>query len=195
MIRKGQVFEYENALYKVIEDPIITKPGKGGAFVQLVVHDIDSGRKINFKFRTEDRINIVNIFTNKATYLYNDGEIAYFTNDYEYELKKIEHSEFLSNETEENLNIYYNNQTSHDNKIVDIMTYDNRIIDVKISNELHAIVISNNGSVIKIKPIYLNDNKYEYAIKGPTFIAQNEIIVFNRETNEYIRRFDTFSKK
>lgn len=194
-LKKGNIFKYENEIYKVIEEPAITKPGKGGAFVQIVAHNIHNKRKVNIKFRTEDRVEHVSIFINREVYLYDDGNTAYFTNNIEYDLKNIELYQFLTNNNDDEMDEYLNrNPNSPDNKIVEISSYEDNIIEIKLLNEVVGKIISNNGSEIKVCPLNDDYKNFEYTIKGPGFLQVRENIIFNKDTNEFIRRLNSYNK-
>ena len=44
---------------------------------------------MEFKLSTSDKVEMVDIIHKKHTYLYNDGDIAYFDDDIEYQLKDM----------------------------------------------------------------------------------------------------------
>lgn len=51
-IKVGNILEMENKLWKVLKTEH-TKPGKGGAFVQVELKDISHGTKRNERLRSE----------------------------------------------------------------------------------------------------------------------------------------------
>ena len=54
-LTKGNVVEIEGKLMQVLST-FISKPGKGGAFIQLELRDIRNGNKDNMRFRTQETI-------------------------------------------------------------------------------------------------------------------------------------------
>ena len=54
-IRPGWVIEYNGKPCSVIKIQIIT-PGKGGAFIQVDMRDVETGVKTNQRWRTADTV-------------------------------------------------------------------------------------------------------------------------------------------
>ena len=61
-IKVGNILEINNKLWRVLKIEH-TKPGKGGAFVQAEMKDINDGTKRNERFRSEENISL---FLNSA---------------------------------------------------------------------------------------------------------------------------------
>ena len=54
-VRVGNILEFENKLWKVLKIEH-TKPGKGGAYVQVELKDVHAGTKKNERFRSNENI-------------------------------------------------------------------------------------------------------------------------------------------
>ena len=52
-IKVGNILEFENKLWKVLKLER-TKPGKGGAYIQVELKDINLGTKRNERFRSDE---------------------------------------------------------------------------------------------------------------------------------------------
>src|SRR5919112_2011978 len=62
-IRPGNILEYEGGIWKVAKIQH-TQPGKGGAYMQVEMKNLQDGRKTNVRFRSADTL----VFMDKDTY-------------------------------------------------------------------------------------------------------------------------------
>lgn len=72
-IRVGYVIEHKGRKWLVTKTEHV-KPGKGGAFVQAEMKDIQSGTKTNERFRSSETVERVYMEDRDYQYLYNDGQ-------------------------------------------------------------------------------------------------------------------------
>lgn len=70
-IRPGMVIEYEGRQWGVLKIQLIT-PGKGGAFIQVEMRDIETGNKTNTRWRTADTVEKLDVRQIDCTYLFQD---------------------------------------------------------------------------------------------------------------------------
>ena len=83
-IRVGWVIAHNGKRYSVTGITKV-KPGKGGAFVQAELRDVDSGAKGGERFRAEDKVEKLMVEDIKCQFLYNDGTDCHFMNLSDYE--------------------------------------------------------------------------------------------------------------
>ena len=83
-IRPGNILEYERGIWKVAKIQH-TQPGKGGAYMQVEMKNLQDGRKTNVRFRSADTIERVRLDTKDFQYLYKDGEHLVFMDKDTYE--------------------------------------------------------------------------------------------------------------
>ena len=83
-IRPGNIIEYEGGIWKVAKIQH-TQPGKGGAYMQVEMKNLQDGRKTNVRFRSADTIERVRLDTKDFQYLYADGEMLVFMDTETYE--------------------------------------------------------------------------------------------------------------
>ncbi len=80
-IRPGNILEYEGGIWKVAKIQH-TQPGKGGAYMQVEMKNLQDGRKTNVRFRSADTIERVRLDQKEYQYLYEDGEsLVFMDND------------------------------------------------------------------------------------------------------------------
>jgi elongation factor P len=83
-IRPGNILEYEGGIWKVAKIQH-TQPGKGGAYMQVEMKNLQDGRKTNVRFRSADTIERVRLDQKEFQYLYTDGEDLVFMDKDTYE--------------------------------------------------------------------------------------------------------------
>ena len=83
-IRPGNILEYEGGIWKVAKIQH-TQPGKGGAYMQVEMKNLQDGRKTNVRFRSADTIEKVRLDTKDYQYLYADGDMLVFMDKDNYE--------------------------------------------------------------------------------------------------------------
>ncbi|WBY15607.1 elongation factor P [Erythrobacteraceae bacterium WH01K] len=76
-IRPGNIIEYENGIWKVAKIQH-TQPGKGGAYMQVEMKNLQDGRKTNVRFRSADTVEKVRLETQEYQFLYEDGDMLVF---------------------------------------------------------------------------------------------------------------------
>jgi elongation factor P len=80
-IRPGNILEYEGGIWKVAKIQH-TQPGKGGAYMQVEMKNLQDGRKTNVRFRSADTIERVRLDQKAYQYLYADGDsLVFMDND------------------------------------------------------------------------------------------------------------------
>ncbi len=83
-IRPGNILEYEGGIWKVAKIQH-TQPGKGGAYMQVEMKNLQDGRKTNVRFRSADTVERVRLDTKDFQYLYKDGGDLVFMDQDTYE--------------------------------------------------------------------------------------------------------------
>lgn len=77
LIRPGFVLEHNNRQWSVLKIQLI-QPGKGGAFIQVEMRDVQTGTKTNERWRTADTVEKLQVEEKEATFLFRDGEDVTF---------------------------------------------------------------------------------------------------------------------
>ena len=83
-IRPGNILEYERGIWKVAKIQH-TQPGKGGAYMQVEMKNLQDGRKTNERFRSADTVERVRLDTKDFQFLYHDGDMLVFMDKDDYE--------------------------------------------------------------------------------------------------------------
>src|SRR5262245_51742055 len=77
-IRVGNLLEWDKRVWRVLKSYHVHVGGRGGAFMQVEMKDIESGTKKNERIRTEDKIERAIVEARKMQYLYSDGDSYVF---------------------------------------------------------------------------------------------------------------------
>jgi elongation factor P len=179
LIRPGWVIENNGKQYSVIKIQLI-QPGKGGAFIQVEMRDVQTGLKTNDRWRTADTVEKLNAEGMECQYMYVDGESVYFMNNDTFEQFAIpadvvgEKVAFLSDGQMLNVNFIEGNPVSVDfpkTAICEIA-------------ETDAVVKGQTASGAGKPAILTNGVK----IMVPLFIESGEKVVVNIEECAYMER-------
>ncbi|MDN5568141.1 MAG: elongation factor P, partial [Paracoccus sp. (in: a-proteobacteria)] len=80
-IRPGNVLEHDGGLWGAVKVNHV-KPGKGGAFAQVEMKNLRDGRKLNERFRSEDKVERVRLDQKDQQFLYEtDGKLVFMDNE------------------------------------------------------------------------------------------------------------------
>ena len=72
-VRAGNLIEWDKRVWRVLKSYHVHVGGRGGAFMQIEMKDIESGTKRNERIRTEDKIERAFVDQRDMQYLYSDG--------------------------------------------------------------------------------------------------------------------------
>ena len=76
-IRPGFILEHDSGLWAAVKVNHV-KPGKGGAFAQVELKNLRDGRKLNERFRSEDKVEEVRLENKDQQFLYEtDGRLVF----------------------------------------------------------------------------------------------------------------------
>lgn len=178
-MRVGWVISHNGKRYSVTSITKV-KPGKGGAFVQADLRDIDSGNKGGDRWRAEDKVEKLMVEDIECQYLYSDGTDSFFMRLSDYEQFTMpndalgEQVKFLQPEMSVKANFVEGHPVS--------ITLPKTIIAIVEETEpaLKGQTAAGGG-----KPAILDNGVRLYV---PVFVEQGEKIVVNTETLEYVER-------
>lgn len=72
-LKPGNVIEHNGKLFSIIKGEI-SQPGKGGAFVNMTMRDIQNGNKDVQRFRTQESLEKIRLEQDDYQYLYPEGD-------------------------------------------------------------------------------------------------------------------------
>ena len=98
-IRVGNLIEWEKRIWRVLKCYHVHVGGRGGAFMQVEMKDIEAGTKTNQRIRTEDKVERAFVEPREMTFLYQDGDNYIFMDKENYEQMSLS-QDFLEGQYE-----------------------------------------------------------------------------------------------
>lgn len=92
-IRVGNILFFRGRCYQVLKT-MHTMPGKGGAYMQVEMKDVQSGTKLNERFRSAESVQKVFVEEISCNYLYDSKDFIVAINNETFEEVEIEKSLF-----------------------------------------------------------------------------------------------------
>ncbi|MGB7268256.1 MAG: elongation factor P [Albidovulum sp.] len=178
-IRPGNVLEHDNGLWAAVKVSHV-KPGKGGAFAQVELKNLRDGRKLNERFRSEDKVERVRLDQKDQQFLYEtDGRLVFMDNE---TFEQTELDADLLGERRPFL---------QDGMIATVEYYGDEALSMQLPQKVVCKVVDTEP-VVKgqtaansYKPAILDNG---VRIMVPPFIAQDEDIIVHTELMEYSER-------
>ena len=178
-IRPGTIIDHDGGLWSAVKVNHV-KPGKGGAFAQVELKNLRNGSKLNERFRSEDKVERVRLEQKDQQFLYEtDGMLV-----------------FMDAETFEQIELPADLLGDRRPFLQDGMTcvieyYEEEALNVSVPDKV-TCVIAETEPVVKgqtaansYKPAVLDNG---IRVMVPPFVGQDEAIVVNTETFEYVER-------
>ena len=179
-IRVGHLLEWDKRLWKVSKCYHVHVGGRGGAYMQVEMKDIERGTKVNQRFVTDEKIEKAFVESREMDYLYNDGPNYVFMDNATYEQFNI------PNETLEGQTGYLLPNTT-----VQINFHNDRPIGVQLPQTVVLKVVETDpnikGSTLttSFKPAVMETG---LKVQIPAFVEKGEKIKINTDTGEYMER-------
>mgnify|MGYP003624537923 FL=1 len=178
-IRPGNVLEHNGGLWAAVKVDHV-KPGKGGAFAQVEMRNLRNGSKLNERFRSADKVEKVRLEQKDQQFLYeDDGNLVVMDTD-TYEQVQLP-AELLGDAR----------PFLQDGMMVVVEYHDEEALNARLPQKVICKIVETEP-VVKgqtaansFKPALL-DNGVRVSV--PPFVGQDEDIVVNTETMEYVER-------
>ena len=178
-IKPGMIIEHNNDLWEVLKTQHV-KPGKGGAFNQVELKSINSGTKLNERFRSSDTTEKVILDEKKYDFLFQDENNCHFMDKISFEqisINKIKIGEkvkLLKENTEVKINFYEDDPLSVE-------------LPININCEIKNTDVALKGQTVSssYKPAVIENN---VKILVPPFIETGDKIIVDTRTLEYVKK-------
>ena len=179
-IRPGNLIEWEKRVWRVLKSHHVHVGGRGGAFMQVEMKDIESGTKRNERMRTEDKIERAHVDQREMQFLYSDGS-GYV---------------FMDKETFEQLTLpadFLEGQSGYliPNTDVQINFHNDRPIGIQMPPTVTLTVTDtepNLKSATATGSFKPAKTETGVTVMVPQFVVEGERIKVNTDTGEYIER-------
>jgi elongation factor P len=178
-IKPGAILEHDNGLWAAVKVNHV-KPGKGGAFAQVELKNLRDGRKLNERFRSEDKVERVELDMKDQQFLYEtDGRLVFMDAE---TFEQVEIDADLLGDRRPFL---------QDGMTASVEYYGDEALNVRIPQKVTCRVaetepVQNGQTASKsFKPAIL-DNGVRIMI--PPFVGPDEHIIVHTELMEYSER-------
>ena len=179
-IRPGNLLEWNKRVWRVLKSYHVHVGGRGGAFMQVEMKDIESGTKTNQRFRTEDKVERAFVDPREMTFSYQDGDSYVFMDKENYEELRLS-AEFLEGQAGYLL----------PNADVQVNLYNGRPIGIELPASVVLTVtdtepgIKNATATNTFKPATTETG---LIVQVPPFINQGEKIKVSTNDGSYMER-------
>ena len=180
-IRPGNVIEHNGGLWRAVKIAH-TQPGKGGAYLQVELKNLQNGSKLNERFRSSEKVERVSLAQKNYQFLYVDGDMFNFMDQETYDQISIA-AEDIGDDA-----VFL-----QDGMTVSIEFHGDMPLGVSMPDKV-TLEVTETEPVIKgqtasssYKPATL-DNGLRVGV--PPFVSVGDKIVVSTETREYVSRAD-----
>jgi elongation factor P len=178
-IRVGGLIEHQGKLWRVLKKNHV-KPGKGGAFVQVELKDINAGTKLNERFRSVDTVEKAHVEPRQMQYLYAETNDLVFMDNETFEQMHIPREDledqlgFLLPNTEVQINF-------HNDVPIGIDLPANVVLEVVDTEG----VVKGQTATGSGKPAELETG---LKVTVPPFVSVGDKVKVNTDSGEYVER-------
>ena len=178
-IRVGMLLEYKEDLWEVLKTQHV-KPGKGGAFAQIEMKNVNKNTKLNQRFRSSETIEKASLEETLYNYLYSDENNYFFMDPKSFEQINIKKDI-----------IGQKGQLLTENLQVSVSFYNENPISINLPNQIKSKIkttdVALKGQTVSssYKPATLYNG---LNIQVPPFIEVDDEVMIDTRNLEYIKK-------
>jgi elongation factor P len=179
-VRAGHLIEFGGRVWRVLKAYHVHVGGRGGAFMQVEMKDIESGTKKNERIRTDDKVERAFVDSREMQYLYNDGASYVFMDKTTFEQLSLP-SDLLEGQSGyliPNIDVQVN---FFSDRPIGVQLPSTVVLTV-VETEPHLKSATATGS---FKPAQVETG---ITVMVPQFLTTGEKIRVNTDTGEYVER-------
>jgi elongation factor P len=178
-LRKGNIFEADNQLWRVLEHQHI-KMGRGTATIRLRVRNIRTGSTVEKTYNNGERVRDVRLESQDVQYLYTDGEFYHFMDTETFEQMALSPKmlegvvEFLV-----------------DNMVVNLESYEGEPLSVSLPTTVDLKVVWAEAAIAgdtANAPTKQVELETGYRMQVPMFVAEGDTVRVDTRDGSYVTR-------
>lgn len=180
-IRPGNIILHNDGLWIAVKIAAV-KPGKGGAFAQVELKNIETGSKLNQRFRATETVERVRLEQKDHQFLYAEGDMLVFMDTENYEQIELP-EEFVGEQTpylQDGMIVRLN---MHEGKALGIDLPEQVILEITETEP----TVKGQTAASSFKPATLENG---VRVMVPPFVSVGERIVVQTEDSKYLKRAD-----
>ena len=180
-VRPGTMIEHQGRLWMAVKSQSV-KPGKGGAYNQVELKDIEAGTKLNERFRSSEMVEEIHLDKKDFQFLYAKDDMLTFMDMENYEQIELA-TDFVGDQA-----VFL-----QDGMKTLVQMYESKPIGIKLPVQV-TLTIAEADPVMKggtAAPSYKTavlENGLKLQV--PPFIGAGEKIIVSTEDGSYVRRAD-----
>lgn len=180
-IRPGNIIQHNDSLWIAVKINAV-KPGKGGAFAQVELKNIETGTKLNERFRATETVERVRLEQKDHQFLYAEGDMLVFMDTENYEQIELpeefvgEQSAYLQDGMTVTLNM-------HEGRALGIDLPEQVILEISETEP----TVKGQTATSSFKPAVLENG---VRVMVPPFVGVGEKIVVQTSDSRYLKRAD-----
>lgn len=179
-LRKGDVYEEETQLWRVLEYQHI-KVARGGATIRLKLRNIRTGANVEKTYNNGERVQEVTFEKDQVQYQYNDGDLFYFMNTETFE------QVVLTREALEGVVEFLT-----DNQVLVLETYEGEPIKISLPTTVDLRVVWADMAVLGDTAAGAAMKQVEVEtglrLQAPMFVNEGELIRVDTRDARYVTR-------
>lgn len=181
-IKSGNILDYEGELWVVAKTPEHTKPGKGGAYVQVEMKNLRTGNKLNQRFSSSDSVEKAFLERKTMQYLYQENNLLVFMDPDSFEQVMIdqdimkENLPYLSDGMEVDIESYQDkplNVILPQTVILEIIETDPVLKGATVTSSYKPAIMS-NGLKVMVPPYLVTGEKIIVRTEDTSFVKRAE---------------------
>ena len=178
-IRRGMIIVMNGQLFRVMEMQLIT-PGRWKAMVQTKLRNIKEGSQMEYRFRSEERVDQAYLEEIEMEFLYQQAGEYFFMNLETYETIRLE-AEAIGDSV----------GFLMPNIVIKVELYDGKPVGVTLPNSVDMKVVTTEpslrGATVSAvnKPATMETG---IVISVPQFIKEGDVIRVDTRENKYVER-------
>lgn len=178
-LKKGMYIEFRSKPYQVTGTQFVS-PGKGSAFTRAKLRDVRAGNTIEFTFKSNENLPILDISSRELAYAYHDEEIVAFM-----DMRTYEQFEIPRQLVGDGIN-YLTPET-----LVYVLFYEDNPIGVNLPPKV-ALKVTQAPEAIKGDRVTAGKKPVEMEtgliVQAPIFVKSGETLIIDTTTGEYVSR-------
>lgn len=178
-LKKGKVIVVEGQPFVVVEYNQKVM-GRGGSIVNVKIKNLINGAVLPKTYKGQEKIEAGDVTMQKAQYLYNDGEKAYFMNPETFEQFELQLSDaedvpkYMKEGEEVQLQFFDGNVISVDlpTTVILAVTYTENAVKGDTTTNIQKDATVETGAIVKV----------------PAFIKQGDLLKIDTRDGHYVER-------
>ena len=178
-IKNGNILRFNGELVAV-EEFIHRTPGNLRAFYQARMRNVRSGKLVEYRFRTDEEVEICRVETNDYQYLYEDGDYYVVMDNTTFEQFNIPKSLFGESARflKEGMNVIISMESEEP-----IMAQTPSFVELEVTYTEPAVKGDTSTNALKSATV-----GSDVEIKVPMFVNQGDKVKIDTRTGSYVER-------